>query len=117
LVAFTAYSQQGGFSDQRDQRGQDGQGGFRGPSADVSTVAQARTMRDDSPVILRGKIERSLGNEKYSFSDDTGTIIIDIDRRVWGTLTVDQNDTVEISGEIDRERNNVEVDVNSIRKL
>ena len=93
------------------------QGGFRGPNAEVRTVAEARTLRDDTPVILRGRIERYLGNERYQFSDETGTITIEIERRVWGTLSIDENDFVEISGEIDRDWNSIEVEVNSIIRL
>lgn len=102
LFVFSAYAQQGGF---------------RGPSTDITTVAQARTLRDDTPVILRGKIERFLGNDRYQFSDETGSITIEIERRVWGSLSVDENDTVEISGEIDREWNSIEVEARSITKL
>jgi uncharacterized protein (TIGR00156 family) len=111
LFALNAHTQQSGFNPGT------GQGGFVGPSAGISTVAQALTMRDDAPVILQGKIQRFLGNERYLFSDNTGSITIEIERRVWGNVSVDENDTVEISGEIDRDRRGVEVEVKSIRKL
>ena len=105
-------AQQGGFSGAQG----DSQGGFRGPS-NVSTVAEALSFRDDTPVILRGNILRALGNERYLFSDSTGTITIEIERRVWGSVSVDENDLVEISGEIDRDRNRIEVEVKRIRRL
>ena len=114
VFAITANAQQGGFSGPSDQGGQ---GGFRGPGAELTTVAAARTLRDDSPVILKGKIERFLGNEKYLFSDDTGSITVEIERKVWANVSVDENDTVEISGEIDRDWNSVEVEVKRIRKM
>jgi len=94
----------------------DTQGGFRGPS-NVTTVAQALTLRDDTPVVMRGNIIRYLGNERYLFSDSTGTITVEIERKVWGSLSVDENDLVEISGEIDRDWNSIEVEVDRIRKL
>jgi uncharacterized protein (TIGR00156 family) len=93
------------------------QGGYKGPGAVAITVAEAKSLRDDTPVILQGKIERFLGDEKYLFSDDTGNIIIEIDNRVWGALSVDENETVEINGEIDREFRGNEVDVRAIRKI
>jgi len=93
------------------------QSGFIGPGANATTVAEALMLRDDSPVIMRGKIERFLGNEKYLFSDETASIIIEIENKVWRGITVDENDVVEISGEIDRNFRRVEVDVNSLRKL
>ena len=92
----------------------DGQGGFGGPSASITTVAQALNLHDDAPVIMRGRIVSFLGNEKYTFTDNTGSMTVEIERRAWGTLTVGPNDTVEISGEIDREWDSVEVDVNRI---
>jgi uncharacterized protein (TIGR00156 family) len=93
------------------------QGGYKGPGAVAITVAEAKNLRDDSPVILRGKIERFLGDEKYLFSDDTGNITIEIDNKVWGTLSVDQNDLVEVTGEIDRDFRAIEVEIRTIRKI
>jgi uncharacterized protein (TIGR00156 family) len=93
------------------------QGGFTGPAAAPATVAEALNMRDDTPVTLQGKIVRSLGGEKYLFQDSTGTITIDIDDKIWRNISVDQNDVVEISGEIDRDRRGLEVDVETLRKL
>jgi len=93
------------------------QGGYVGPGADVITVAEARTLRDDMPVILRGRILQFLGNERYLFEDETGSIIIEIESRLWRNITVDENDLVEISGEIDRGFRQIEVEVDTIRKL
>ena len=93
------------------------QGGFRGPGANVITIAEARMLRDDTPVILRGRIVRSLRNEKYVFSDETGNITVEIDRRIRGSLSVTETETVEISGEIDRDSRSIEVEVRSIRRL
>ncbi|GHV43078.1 hypothetical protein AGMMS49546_23630 [Spirochaetia bacterium] len=81
------------------------------------TVEAAKTLRDNSPVILRGKIESSLGRERYVFSDVSGSINIKIDRILWTGLSVDQNDTVEIVGKIEKERTRVEVDVKILRKI
>ena len=93
------------------------QGGFKGPNAEVASVAEARALRDETPVILQGRIERFLGDERYLFSDDSGSITIEIEKRIWGNVSVDENDLVEISGEIDRDWRGVEVEVNRIRKL
>jgi uncharacterized protein (TIGR00156 family) len=93
------------------------QGGYKGPGAVAITVAEAKNLRDDTPVILQGKIERFLGDEKYLFSDDSGNITIEIDNRIWGSLSVDQDDVVEITGEIDRDYKGLEVEVRSIKKL
>jgi uncharacterized protein (TIGR00156 family) len=62
-------------------------------------VEAAKDLRNDYPVILRGKIERFLGDEKYLFTDETGSVIVEIDDRLWRGFSADQNDTVEITGE------------------
>ncbi|MDR2199817.1 MAG: NirD/YgiW/YdeI family stress tolerance protein [Deltaproteobacteria bacterium] len=79
------------------------QGGFQGPGLSATTVAEALTLRDDSPVILQGNIVRSVGNEKYILKDSTGEITVDIDDKLWAGRTVNPETKVEIHGEIDRE--------------
>jgi uncharacterized protein (TIGR00156 family) len=81
------------------------------------TVAEAKELVDDTPVILAGAITRSLGNERYTFADNTGTITVEIESKVWGGISISEKDKVEISGEIDRERGKLEIEVKSIRKL
>lgn len=93
------------------------QGGYKGPKAGAVTVAEAKNLRDDAPVILKGKIERFIGDEKYLFSDASGNISIEIDNKIWGNLSVDQNDLVEITGEIDKDFMTVEIEVKAIKKM
>jgi uncharacterized protein (TIGR00156 family) len=93
------------------------QEGYRGPGANIVTAEVAKTLRDDDPVTLQGKIERFLGDEKYLFTDDTGSIIVEIDNRLWHGFSVDQNDTVEITGEVDRGFPRIEIEVSRIKKL
>ena len=98
------------------------QGGYRGPGVGAITVEEAKNLRDGSSVVLQGKIERFLGNDKYVFpkylfSDNSGNITLLIFDRVWGDLSVDQNDIVEITGIIHREFTDVEVIVRGIRLI
>lgn len=81
-------------------------GGFEGPSAKPAselTIKQALEMRDDSIVALKGKIVNSLGDEKYTFRDATGDIIIEIDDEDWKGIKVTPENTIEIVGEVDKE--------------
>lgn len=57
------------------------------------------------------------GDEEYMFKDSTGKIVIEIDDEDWGGLTVGPKDTVEISGEIDRDFKKMKLDVFKIRKV
>ena len=93
------------------------QGGFTGPSVSKKiTVKEALELKDDSSVILEGKIKVSLGDEKYQFSDGTADIVIEIDNEDWRGLSVNENDTVEIKGEVDKEFLNTKIDVDTITK-
>lgn len=90
-------------------------GGFQGPAIASATVAEALKMNDDTPVVLTGKIEKNMGNEKYQFNDNTGTIVVEIDDEDWKGQVVKPENTVEIRGEIDKEMlGTPEVDVDVI---
>lgn len=94
-------------------------GGFSGPGVevDVITIEQAKGMRDDTPVVLRGKIQQKIGDELYVFSDDTGTVNIEIDDDDWMGLTVGPDDLVEITGEVDKGWTKMEIEVDQIQKV
>ena len=83
----------------------------------VTPVKQALKMRDDSIVILRGNIARRIGDDKYLFRDATGEIVVEIDDEDWGGVTAGPKDTLELSGEIDRDFNKVKVDVYLVKKV
>jgi uncharacterized protein (TIGR00156 family) len=89
-------------------------GGFSGPGVALSTVQQAVSLRDDAYVLLRGHIIRHLGKDRYLFRDATGEINVDIDPDKWEGRTVTPEDTVEIRGEVDKDWNSVEVDVDRL---
>ena len=92
-------------------------GGFTGPSGEVTTVANAKSLRDDTWVTLRGKITERISDDLYKFQDASGVINVDIDHKRWNGVTVGPQDTVEIQGEVDKDWNSVEIDVKQIRKI
>ena len=90
-------------------------GGFKGPGTKSTTVLDAHKLDDDTPVTLKGKIEKSLGGDKYQFNDGTGIIIIEIDDDEWDGIFVTPNNIIEITGEIDKNMMSAPtVDVESI---
>ncbi|MDR1400029.1 MAG: NirD/YgiW/YdeI family stress tolerance protein [Treponema sp.] len=104
-VAFAAYAQQGGY---------------RGPGTKPVTVEEAKNLPGYALVILQGKIERFVMPGEYLFSDDTGQITVLIKDSIWGNVSVDENDTVEIRGVVWNRGNTWVphyVSVQSIRKL
>ena len=92
-------------------------GGFKGPSAGVTTVADALKAKDDTLVVLTGHIEKETAKEKYLFKDATGSIIVEIDNEDWQGQNVTPADTVVIHGEVDKEIMHApEIDVDRIEK-
>ncbi|MBQ2810700.1 MAG: YgiW/YdeI family stress tolerance OB fold protein [Alphaproteobacteria bacterium] len=89
-------------------------GGFVGPEPSVNTVAEALKMSDDMAVVLEGKIEKSLGNEEYMFSDSTGSIKVEIDDDNWRGVTVTPEDKVVIRGEVEKDMFKTEIEVDKI---
>jgi uncharacterized protein (TIGR00156 family) len=88
-----------------------------GPGIEPVSVEALQDMGDDSPVTLRGRIEKVLGDEKYLFADETGNIIVEIENRLWQEVSIKQNDMVEITGEIDKEGPRIEIAAINIKKL
>ena len=86
-------------------------------SGAVTTVANAKSLRDDTWVTLRGKITERISDDLYKFQDASGVINVDIDHKRWNGVTVGPQDTVEIQGEVDKDWNSVEIDVKQIRKI
>lgn len=92
-------------------------GGFNGPSSGITTVAEALKAKDDTLVVLTGKIEKETAKEKYLFRDSTGAIIVEIDKDDWNGQDVSPSDTVVIHGEVDKEIMHApEIDVDKIIK-
>lgn len=92
-------------------------GGFSGPGISATTVEQAKSMPDDARVVLRGNIVQHLGKDNYLFKDATGTIRVEIDNDKWGGQTVTPDDTVELHGEVDKDWNSVEIDVDRVVRI
>lgn len=95
-------------------------GGFQddGTSYAAPTpIKKVLRMRDDSYVTVRGKIIRRLTDDKFMFADSTGQIVVDIDYEDWGGVTASPKDTLELTGEIDRDFNSVKLDVKIVRKV
>ncbi len=81
------------------------------------TVKEATALRDDSYVTMRGKVVKQKREDKYIFSDNTGSISIEIDKDKWRGLSIGPDDLVEVRGKIDKEWGTLEVDVDSIVKV
>lgn len=84
----------------------------------TTTVKQALSSRDDTKVQLKGYIVKSIGDEKYQFRDNTGTITVDIDDELWNGRAISAKTPVVINGEVDidyKPMKRVEIDVDTVR--
>jgi len=108
---------QGGFVDTNAPAAQAKQGGFQNDQTSVVTVKQAEEMKDDSWITVRGQLEKQIGDEDYLFRDATGSMKVEIDHKRWDGLTISPKDRVELTGELDKDFNSIELDVKQVRKL
>lgn len=92
-------------------------GGFVSDKETIVTVKQVNEMRDDVPVIMKGKITQRKGSEKFLFEDSTGSITVEIDDDDWRGQTITPTDSVKLYGDVDRGIFSTEVDVDYIEKL
>ncbi|MCK9257697.1 MAG: NirD/YgiW/YdeI family stress tolerance protein [Sulfurospirillaceae bacterium] len=92
------------------------QGGFTGPTISKITVVEAKKLCDDTPVVLEGNIVKHLGSDKYMFKDETGDITVEIENKNWNGITVGENDKIILYGEVDKDWNSIEIDVDKIMK-
>lgn len=90
-------------------------GGFNGPDVEMITVSDALGKSDDTYVVLKGKIQQSIGDDIYIFSDGTGTINVEIDEDDWNGINVSPEDIIIIKGEIDKGWNSIEIDVDEVQ--
>ncbi len=87
--------------------------GFTGPGAQAKpvTVAAVKDLPDDTDVVLEGNVIRQLRREHYLFRDATGEIEVEIDDKESQGIDFTPATRLRLTGEVDRERDSVSVDV------
>lgn len=82
------------------------------------TVKQALSLKDDNKVQLKGYVVKAIGDEKYQFRDNTGTITVDIDDDLWNGKAVSAKTPVTLIGDVDidhKPAKRIEIDVDQVR--
>lgn len=80
------------------------------------SVTEVMSLPDNTPVTMRGRITKNMGDNIYVFEDSSGTIMMEIDEEDWNGKTVRVNDIVTIYGNVDKGSDYIEIDVNSVQK-
>ncbi|MBM6549809.1 NirD/YgiW/YdeI family stress tolerance protein [Marinomonas ostreistagni] len=78
-------------------------------------VSEALDARDDSIATLTGTLGKSLGHERYEFSDDSGTMVVEIDRDISRHIDLKSGQDVTLYGEIEREHDGNELEVDFLK--
>ncbi|MGG2398092.1 NirD/YgiW/YdeI family stress tolerance protein [Pseudomonas sp. SH1-B] len=93
--------------------------GYTGPGAtpQVTTVSAALEAADDTHVVLEGQIVKRLQDELYEFKDATGTIQVEIDDEDWPGQSVSETAKVRLTGEVDKDFNSREIDVDRVELI
>lgn len=83
-----------------------------------TTVKHALTLKDDTPVQLKGYVVKAIGDEKYEFRDATGAMTVDIDDDLWGGKAISAKTPVTLVGEVDidyKPAKRIELDVDQVK--
>ncbi|WP_434778018.1 YgiW/YdeI family stress tolerance OB fold protein [Neisseria sp. Ec49-e6-T10] len=70
----------------------------------VITVSEAKKQADDTFVLLEGYIvgkAKTINAEEFMFKDDTDTIKIEVNQKVWRNQTVTPSTKIRILGQVD----------------
>lgn len=91
---------------------------YTGPGATktVDTVAQVlKNPVDDQNVSLTGILTKKVGSDKYTFSDGTGEIRVEIDSEDFPKVAVDDKTKIRITGEVEKDfMESPEIDVDTV---
>ena len=71
----------------------------------------------DMDIVLQGSLLNKLSHKRYTFSDGTGEITVEIDDEDFGGKQVDPNTRIEIHGEVEVRGSSVQIDVGWFRIL
>jgi uncharacterized protein (TIGR00156 family) len=91
---------------------------YVGPSATPTYKTIAEVLKnpvDDAPVVLTGHIVKKLSKEKYTFTDLSGEIRIDVDQKLFPATPISEKTKVQIRGEVEKDfMHSPEIDADSL---
>lgn len=81
----------------------------------ISQVSDVQKMSDESTVYIQGYLIQNLGNEMYTFQDDSGTITVEIDEDLMGSNMYSPTTLVWIAAEVDKQGDVVALEAEEIQ--
>lgn len=83
----------------------------------VSQVSAVQNMPEDTVVYVQGYLIQNLGNEMYTFQDDSGTITVEIDDDLMAPPSTMPNTLVWIAAEVNKDGNVTSLEAEEIQFL
>ena len=83
----------------------------------ISQVSDVNNMPEDSTVYIQGYLVKNLGNEMYTFQDNSGTITIEIDDDLMSANSMSPNALVWIVAEVNKDGNITSLEAEEIQFL
>jgi len=91
-----------------------GKGGFFDTTAKPTGVADLKKLNDDAIVVLEGYIVRQISDDEYTFTDNTGTVTVEIDEKDWRGQRITPKNKIMLKGTLDKDDDALSVDVKSL---
>ncbi|MBQ7633561.1 MAG: NirD/YgiW/YdeI family stress tolerance protein [Alphaproteobacteria bacterium] len=83
----------------------------------VSQVSAVQNMPEDTMVYIQGYLIQNLGNEMYTFQDDSGTITVEIDDDLLAPVATTPNTLVWIAAEVNKDGNVTSLEAEEVQFL
>ena len=83
----------------------------------ISHVSAVQNMPEDTMVYIQGYLIQNLGNEMYTFQDDSGTITVEIDGDLLAPTAATPNALVWIAAEVNKDGNVTSLEAEEIQFL
>jgi uncharacterized protein (TIGR00156 family) len=81
----------------------------------ISQVSDVQNMADDTTVYVQGYLIQNLGNEMYTFKDDSGTLTVEIDDDLMDANMYSPTTLVWIAAEVDKQGDVVALEAEEIQ--
>lgn len=83
----------------------------------ISQVSEVKNMADESTVYIQGYLIQNLGNEMYTFKDDSGTLTVEIDDDLMDANMYSPTTLVWIAAEVDKQGDIVALEAEEIQLI
>lgn len=92
------------------------QGGFTPHNSPIISVHDLTKLKDDEHITLEGVIEKQVGKHDFIFTDSTGSVEVEINRRAWMGQNITPTDHVKLFGTVDKSWDTDQIEIYHVVK-